>query len=184
MADRREVALAIAAGLARGDFDGLSKAEIYHQFEDRGVSRAGVYRAIEDALAIVAKQGIAHSKIPSPANAPPMEGTLFSAGAFAAPPKASRSPDAAEMAIPVTLIELGPLTAAFTRLEQAVAQLREGTVLPATIANVGQAIEGLRASTGGGGDVEQFIAAVVGGMQRGGPAFGDRMAGIFGRIGR
>jgi hypothetical protein len=174
MADLRdEIADEIAAGLVRGGLANLSKAEIYHRFQDRGASRATVYRSIDDALRLAAERGATEASKPSD-HVPP------NAGSF---PLATCVP-VTEIEAGDAMLALGPLATAFGELDRAMLQLRlDGSLLLNSIAGIGHAICRLRASAGPSDHADNFVAAVIDGMTCGGPAFSVQIRSVFNRLG-
>lgn len=172
MADLRdEIAEAVRAEVERLGAADVSKAALYHRFQDRGASRATVYRAIDDGLRLVAERGAsqpaenvsAQTHAPVLGSAPTIRGVQMAADARLDP---------------------NLLRAAIADVDHAMSQARHGTTtIPAAVTAICRALTRLRASAGQSDQADQFVRGVVEGLQQGDRTFCTRAATIFMQLG-
>jgi hypothetical protein len=164
MADLRdEIAEAVRAEVEQLGTADASKAALYHRFQDRGASRATVYRAIDDGLRLVAERSAGRS-------APAIE-QIGSTAEPCTPPSA------------VNVTALASLKTAILEATQAIAGARrDPTMIPAAVMAIRSALAGIRASAGGPDQAQQLAAVVIDALRHGDATIGARVAAIFTQI--
>jgi hypothetical protein len=172
MADLRdEIAEAVRVEVERLGAADVSKAALYHRFQDRGASRATVYRAIDDGLRLVAERGAsrpvesvaAQTRAPVLGSAPTIRGMQMAADARLDP---------------------GALLAVIAEIDHVMAQARrDATTIPAAVIAIRHALTRLHASAGQSDQAEQLIRGVFTGLRQGDPTFCTRAATIFIQLG-
>jgi hypothetical protein len=168
---RDEIAEAVRAEVERLGTADVSKAVLYRRFQDRGASRATVYRAIDDGLRLVAAGSTSRptEDVSAPANAPVLGSAPTIRGV-------QMSADAR--------LDPGALLAAIAEIDQAMSQARhDATTIPAAMIAIRSALAGIRASAGGPDQAEQLLAGVVAGLRQGAPTFCARATSIFIQLG-
>ena len=170
MADLRdEIAEAVRGEVERLGAADVSKAALYHRFQDRGASRATVYRAIDDGLRLVAacSASMATEDVSAPTNAP-APGKGVSVTGMAADAR----------------LDPGALLAAIAEIDQAMAEARHGaTTIPAAVTAICRGLTRLRASAGQSDRAAQLVEGVVAALRQGDAAFGAQVAAIFTQLG-
>jgi hypothetical protein len=196
MADRQEIAEAIATGLAQGELAGLSKADIYHRFQDRGASRATIYRAIDDAILLAAERGIpveieqannqwAQPKASSQGMVKAAEGIPVTEMPPAPPPAAATERRArTEMPADEPMLDLQQIRAAIGDVGRAIsnASMRSSATFSDGLADIRRTIATLRHTAGDGETADRIINGLVDALRQD-PSAAMRLASAFGHGG-
>lgn len=168
MADLRgEIAEAVRREVERLGTADVSKAALYRLFQDRGASRATVYRAIDDGLRLVAKGG----------GCRPMEGVPAPA------PTADAGVSVTEMSGDVRS-DASRLRAAIADIDQALSQVRhDATTIPAAMVAIRAALTMLHVPAGQSDQADRLVRGVIAGLRQGDATFGAQVAAILTQIG-